>query len=60
MPLMWRIYLPIMEPFEDVASSKLIHTRMHSGRVLDSISRGCQFKPHRRHCIEFVSLSKTH
>ena len=28
-----------------------------SGRVLDSILRGCGFGPHRRHCI--VSLSKT-
>ena len=28
-----------------------------SGRVLDLGSRGCRFKPHRRHCV--VSLSKT-
>ena len=27
-----------------------------SGRVLDSRSRGHEFKPHRRHCV--VSLSK--
>ena len=29
----------------------------HSGRVLDSRSRVCRFKPHWRHCV--VSLSKT-
>ena len=29
-----------------------------SGRVLDSRSKGCGFKPHRRHCV--MSLSKTH
>ena len=29
-----------------------------SSRVLDSIQRGCGFKPHRGHCV--VSLSKTH
>ena len=27
-----------------------------SGRVLDSRPRGCEFEPHRRHCV--VSLSK--
>ena len=29
-----------------------------SGRVLDLRPRGCEFEPHRRHCV--VSLSKTH
>ena len=29
-----------------------------SGGVLDSRSRGCEFEPHWRHCVVF--LSKTH
>ena len=35
----------------------LFEAQWLSGRVLDSRSRGCGFKPHRRHCV--VSWSKT-
>ena len=35
---------------------KAVGAHWHSGRVLDSRSRGRGFEPHRRHCV--VSLSK--
>ena len=34
-----------------------MHNEGFSGRVLDLISRGCGFEPHRGHCV--MSLSKT-
>ena len=37
---------------------KPIYMPEHSGRVLDSRSRGRGLEPHRRQCV--VSLSKTH
>ena len=36
--------------------STFVGAQWLSGRVLDSMPRGCGFEPHRRHCV--VSLSK--
>ena len=48
---------------EEISLSDIVLLSTHSilaqwlsGRVLDSRLRGCEFEPHRRHCV--VSLSK--
>ena len=42
--------------FRGFQYTKVLSTFQTSGRVLDSRPKGCEFEPHRRHCV--VSLIK--